>query len=114
MRGWKFSDLGKLAKNSFLAVLKGEFLLRLNIGRYFVHVIYTFALFAVIIWISLMTEKTMARVEENKAVLKELEIEHAELTYEAAKAERRTTVETRLKELGSDLGEPQKPAVRLP
>ena len=47
MRGWKFSDLGKLAKNSFLAVLKGEFLLRLNIGRYFVHVIYTFALFAV-------------------------------------------------------------------
>ena len=35
------------------------------------------------------------------------------ITYEAAKAERRTTVEARLTELGSKVGEPEKPATRL-
>ena len=113
MTAWKFSDIGRLLRNSFIAVLKGEFLLRLNVGKYFVHVMYTFLLFAVIIWLSLMTESTMARVEEAKAVLKELEIENSELTYEAAKAERRTTVEARLKALGSEVAEPMKPAVEL-
>ena len=110
---WKFSDLARLLKNSLFAVLKGEFLLRLNVGRYFVHVMYTFLLFGLIIWLSLMTESTMAKVEQAKAELKELEIENAELTYEAAKAERRTTVEARLTELGSKVGEPEKPAARL-
>ena len=110
---WKFSDLEKKIKNSLVAVLKGEFLLRLNVGRYFVHVMYTFLLFGLIIWLSLMTESTMAKVEQAKAELKELEIENAELTYEAAKAERRTTVEARLTELGSKVGEPEKPATRL-
>lgn len=113
MTSWKFSDLLRLLRNSFIAVLKGEFLLRLNVGRYFVHVMYTFLLIAIVIWLSLMTESTMAKVENNKAVLKELEIENAELTYEAAKAERRTTVEARLKALGSEVTEPEKPAVRL-
>ncbi len=113
MTSWKFSDLLRLLRNSFIAVLKGEFLLRLNVGRYFVHVMYTFLLIAIVIWLSLMTESTMAKVESNKAVLKELEIENAELTYEAAKAERRTTVEARLKALGSGVTEPEKPAVRL-
>ena len=56
----------------------------------------------------------MAKVEENKEVLEELEIENAQLTYEAAKAERRTTVELRLEELGSRVTEPEKPATRLP
>ena len=110
---WKFSDLARLLKNSLVAVLKGEFLLRLNVGRYFVHVMYTCLLFGLIIWLSLMTESTMAKVEQAKAELKELEIENAELTYEAAKAERRTTVEARLTELGSKVGEPEKPATRL-
>lgn len=110
---WKFSDLLKLLRNSFFAMLKGEFLLRLNVGRYFVHVMYTFLLIAIVIWMSLMTEGTMARVEKNKAVLKELEIENAELTYEAAKAERRTTVGARLEALGSKVAEPTKPAERL-
>lgn len=113
MTSWKFSDLLRLLRNSFIAVLKGEFLLRLNVGRYFVHVMYTFLLIAIVIWLSLMTESTMAKVESNKAVLKELEIENAELTYEVAKAERRTTVEARLKALGSEVTEPEKPAVRL-
>ena len=100
-------------EEEFLRSAQG-FLLSLNVNRYFIHVMYTFVLFAAIIWLSLLTENTMAKVEENKEVLEELEIENAQLTYEAAKAERRTTVELRLEELGSQVTEPEKPATRLP
>lgn len=109
-RDWKVSDLWRLLINSFMAMLKGEFLLRLNVGKYFMHVMYTFFLFAMIIWISLMIETTMAKVEKNKASLKELEIENSELTYSLSKIQRRTTVEKRLKALGSQVTEPSKPA----
>lgn len=112
-REWKLSDLWLLLRNSFIAMLKGEFLLRLNVGKYFVHVMYTFALFALIIWISLLIETTMAKVENNKASLTELEIENAELTYELAKVQRRSVVEKQLEALGSKVTEPSKPAQRI-
>ena len=38
---WKLADVGAFFKNSFSAILKGEFLLRLNVGRYFIHIVYT-------------------------------------------------------------------------
>ena len=66
MRTWKMADIRTVLKNSLLAIVKGEFLLRLNIGRYFVHIIYAFLLFAAAIWMSLMIEDTMAEVEKNK------------------------------------------------
>ena len=40
MKTWKIADIGLFFKNSIQAILKGEFLLRLNIGRYFVHIAY--------------------------------------------------------------------------
>ena len=49
MKTWKLADIGLFFKNSFTAVLKGEFLLRLNVGRYFIHIAYTFLLFGLII-----------------------------------------------------------------
>ena len=52
---WKLSDIRHFLLNSLKAMLKGEFLLRANVGRYFIHVLYTFFLFVVIIWISLKT-----------------------------------------------------------
>ena len=110
---WKLSDIGTFFKNSFVAVLKGEFLLRLNIGRYFVHIAYTFLLFGLIIWLSLMIETTMAKVEKNKLTLRELEIEHSAKTFEVVSLSRRTTVEEMLKAMGSDVGEPTGPATEL-
>ncbi len=113
MKTWKLSDIRVLLKNVFTAVMKGEFLLRLNVGRYFIHIIYTFFLFAMVIWISLSIETTMSKVESNKATLKELEIANSQKYYDIAKATGRSTVESRLKELGSEVGEAQKPAAVL-
>lgn len=113
MKTWKIADIWTFIKNSFAAILKGEFLLRLNVGRYFAHIVYTFFLFAMVIWLSLMIETSMAKVEKNKATLRELEIQHSQKTFEVVKLSRRSEVESKLKRLGSNVGEPQKPATVL-
>ena len=110
---WKIQDIGTWLKNSFRAILKGEFLLRLDVGRYFIHIVYTFFLFAMIIWISLMIESTMNKVERNKAVLRELEIVHTQKTFEVVSLSRRASVNTMLQQMGSKVTEPQQPATVL-
>lgn len=113
MKSWKMGDIRTVLKNSFLAVVKGEFLLRLNAGKYFVHIMYAFLLLAASIWCSLMIEDTMAKVERNKATIRELEIENSQLVFDLAKSERRSEVEKRLEELGSRVTEPDKPATTI-
>lgn len=113
MKVWRLSDINSLLKNVFHAVMKGEFLLRLNVGKYFIHIIYTFFLFGMVIWTSLAIETTMAKVERNKAVLKELEIANAQKYYDLAKASGRYDVEQRLKSMGSEVGEARKPATEM-
>ncbi|MCR4824801.1 MAG: hypothetical protein K5849_05525 [Bacteroidales bacterium] len=110
MKTWKIADIGKFFTNSFRAMLKGEFLLRLNVGRYFIHIAYTFLLFGLIIWTSLMIETTMSKVEKNKAVLKELEIVHSQKVFEVVNISRRSSVEELLEGMGSKVTEPDKPA----
>ena len=107
------ADVGAFFKNSFIAVLKGEFLLRLNIGQYFVHIVFTFLLFGITIWLSLMIETTMAKVERNKATLKELEIVHNAKTFEVVSLSRRSTVQEMLESMGSEVAQPTEPATTL-
>ena len=111
MKTWKLAYIGLFFKNSFTAVLKGEFLLRLNVGRYFIHIAYTFLLFGLVIWFSLMIETTMSKVEKNKAVLKELEIVHSQKVFEVVNISRRSSVEQMLGEMGSKVKEAEQPAI---
>ena len=110
---WKIQDIGTWLKNSFRAILKGEFLLRLDVGRYFIHIAYTFFLFAMVIWLSLMIESTMNKVERNKAVLRELEIIHTQKTFEVVSLSKRSSVNSMLQEMGSKVTEPKNPAILL-
>lgn len=112
-RKWKVQDLGPVLKGSGKAILKGEFLLHLRIERYLIHIVYTFFLFAMVIWVSLMIESTLGKVEQNKAQLKELEIENSAKTYELVKLTGRSAVENRLQEMGSALKAPEQPATVL-
>jgi len=99
--------------NVFRLMLRGELLLHLNIGKYFVHIIYTFFLFGIIIWVSLRIDGAMARVEDNKKIIKELEIIHTQKTFDVVSLSRRSSVEKMLKEMGSTVGEPGQPATIL-
>ena len=107
---WKISDIGTALKNCFAAILKGEFLLRLNIDRYFAHVVYTFVIFAAIIWFSLVMDSTLAQVEKNKKILEELEIVHNQKTFEVVSLSRRSSVSKALSGMGSKVNEATKPA----
>ena len=110
---WRIQDLGTWLKNSFRAILRGEFLLRLNVGRYFIHIVYTFFLIAMIIWISLMIESTMTKVEKGKAELRELEIVHTQKTFDVVKLTRRSSINEMLQQMGSKVTEPQQPSTQL-
>ena len=110
---WKVQDVGRLLKESFKAILHGQFLLRLNIGRYFIHIVYTFFLFGMLIWFSLVVDNTLAKVEKNQAAIMVYEIEHADLEFQLRTLNRRATLREMLKDSGSKVTEPEKPATIL-
>ena len=112
-RKWKLADIGLWLKNAFLATIKGEFLLRLHVNKYFIHIIYTFFLFWVSIWLSLKIEKTLTRVEENRKALQDIEIYHAQKTVELAGMGRMSKIEDMLREKGSALTVPENPADKI-
>ena len=98
-RKWKLAEIGQWLKNAFLAMIKGEFLLRLHVSKYFIHIIYTFFLFWVSIWLSLK--------------IQDIEIYHAQKTVELAGMGRMSKIEDMLREKGSTLSIPEKPADRI-
>lgn len=109
----RLKRIASFMKNSPGAILKGEFLMRLKVSRYFVHILYTFLLFGVVIWISLSIDTTLCKVENNKATLKELEIVHSQKTFEVVSLRRRASVRQMLEKLGSEVTEAEKPATVL-
>lgn len=112
-RKWKVSDIGAWLKNAFMAMIRGEFLLRLHVNKYFIHIIYTFFLFFISIWLSLKIEKTLTKVEDKRKVLQDVEIYHAQKTVEMESMGRMTRIEQMLQEKGSALAIPEKPADRI-
>lgn len=113
LRKWKFSDIWMWLRNAALATVKGELLMRLQVSRYFIHIIYTFFLFWMSIWLSLNIEKTLTKVEDNRKALEDVEIYHAQKTVELAGLSRMSRVQRMLEESGSKLTMPEKPADRL-
>ncbi|MBQ9310711.1 MAG: hypothetical protein IJ222_07630 [Bacteroidales bacterium] len=112
-RKWKLSDLWTLLRNAVSAIFTGNLLLRMNAGKYFIHIAYTFLLCWILIFESLMAENTLNKVEKNKAKLHELEIVYADKTFEVASMSRRSEVSRRLKAMGSAVDEPTEQAISI-
>ena len=100
-------------KNVVMAILKGELLLRMRLDKYFIHIAYTFFLIWLIILSSMMVQNTLAQVEKNRVKVNDLKIFHAQKTVKLVGLGRLNTVEDLLKEQGSEVGLPEKPADRL-
>ncbi|MGN0199119.1 MAG: FtsL-like putative cell division protein, partial [Candidatus Cryptobacteroides sp.] len=113
LRGFRFADIPIWIKNAFLTILKGRLLITLKIERYFVHIIYTFFLFWVSIYLGMKIEKTMTRVEENRRRLEDIEIFRAHKQVELTRLQRMSTVQEMLEAKGSSVGIPEKPAERI-
>lgn len=112
-RKWRISDVGRALVNSFVAVVQGQFLLRLKVDKVFLQVAWTFFLFAMFILFGLGVDVTLSKVERNKKELQELEILHTQKRYELITLNRRSTVSQLLRENGSPVAEPEKPAATL-
>ena len=100
-------------KNTVMAILKGELLLRMQIDKYFIHIAYTFLLVWLIILYSMMVQNTLATVERNRSAVNDLKIFHAQKTVKLVGLGRLQTVEKLLREQGSEITLPEKPADRI-
>jgi len=109
----KIGNIWQALRNSAIAILRGEFLVRLRCDKYFLHIIYTFFLLWLMIWLGIKIENTMVRVEKNKETLTNLKIYHAQKTVQMVSFDRVSTVEQMLREAGSDVTLPDNPAVIL-
>lgn len=108
-----WNDVRLTLGNFVKALFKGELLLRLGADRYFPHILYTFVIGLAMIWVSMRIDRTLTRVEQNKTVIENLRIEHAEKTAQLARVQRMGAVRQRLKEMGSPLDLPEKPATMM-
>ncbi|MDT3366556.1 MAG: hypothetical protein LIQ26_04710 [Bacteroidota bacterium] len=100
------SKIGKI----FKSFINGEFLLTIGLDKYIIHVIYTFLLFMLAIWIGIRVEKTFIRVQNNKKELNDLKIKNYELNFLIEELNGTALIEQKLEEAGSTLHRPTQPA----
>lgn len=99
--------------NSLKAILQGKFLLRLGVARYLGQVLYVFLLIVAIIWISLKIDSTLMKVENNKALLKDLRTVATIKRFELEKRNSRDVTLEMLRSHGSKLRQSEIPASRI-
>lgn len=102
-----------ILKNIFRAIMAGDLLVHIQISKYFVHILYGFSLFFIIIWVSLKIDATLTKVEINKSRIYEQELVITARRLELSSLGCRSTVERMLKEKGSKLCEPTEPPTVL-
>ncbi len=110
---WTLQDLGRYLKQCFRSIIHGKFLLQMNVEKYMIHIVLVFFLFAMAILFSFGVDNTLARMERNRHTIEELEIRRSKLEFELKTINRRAEVISILKEQGSKVGEPEKPATIL-
>lgn len=92
---------------------RGDFLERMRVDKLFPYILYTVFIGIVSIWLSYKAEKTMYRMEVNKARIESLKYAHANKTCEIIGLSRISTVEKMLEESGSELRIPENPAYTI-
>ena len=104
----------KAVLKAFIEILKsigrGDILIRMRVDKLFPYILYTFILGIVSIWLSFKAEKTMRKVEVNKATIESLEYANVNKTCDIIRLSRLSTVEEMLKERDSKVAIPEKPA----
>ena len=104
------SKVGSSVKSVFKSIISGDILLRLRVDKLFPYILYAFALGWISILMSYKMEQTLSIVEKNRAELETLKIYHAQKTCEYVGLDRISTVEEMLKNAGSEVKAPEKPA----
>lgn len=109
-RNIRWMAIGKAIGAFFISLGRGDLLIRMRVDKALPYILYAFILGCFSIWMSYQTEQTMLKAQKNKEIIKTLKIYNAQMTYELVGLDRRSTVETMLEEMGSNVQAPQKPA----
>lgn len=108
---WK--AVWKAIVETLRSIGRGDILLRMRVDKLFPYILYTFTLAWLSIWLSYKVEKTMYRVEVNKERIENLKIDNANKTCEIVSITRISTIEKMLKDAGSEVSTPVRPADRI-
>jgi hypothetical protein len=109
MEGRKI-NMASSVKSIVKSIISGDILLRLRVDKLFPYILYAFALGWISIFLSYKMEQTLTVVEKNKAELETLRIYHAQKTCEYVGLDRISTIEDMLRNAGSEVKAPEKPA----
>ncbi len=103
--------MGKVTfKKVIKSILSGDILLLLRVDRLLPYILVLFALGWINIFLNYKIERTLVEVENNKVLLENYKIYHAQKTYQFVKMGRISTIEDMLEKGGSKVGTPEKPA----
>mgnify|MGYP004508466257 CR=1 FL=1 len=103
-------SIGHSVWDIIIAFFRGEIFLKMKLDKYFVHIIFVFLLAWVTIILKILAENTFEKVESNKKTLKSMQIYHTEKMVEMARLGRMSKTGEMLKERGSVVAFPIKPA----
>ena len=106
----KATGIASSFRNIVRSIISGDILLLLRVDKLFPYILYAFALGWISILMSYKMEQTLSIVEKNRAELETLKIYHAQKTCEYVGLDRISTVEEMLKNAGSEVKAPEKPA----
>lgn len=105
-----WSEVGKAAKETLVSIGQGTFLIRMRVDKLFPYILVLFTLGCLNIWMSYMVEQAVLKVERNKEKLETMKIYHSHMTGEIVELNRLSTIEQMLKDAGSEVQIPEKPA----
>lgn len=88
----------------------GTTIMKLGLHKALPYLGYLFLLSMLSIFLSYKTEQAMLRAEKSEEELETLKIQHAQKTIDFVSLDRISTVEEKLKEMGSAVAPPEKPA----
>jgi hypothetical protein len=97
-------------KTVFKSILSGDILLLMRVDRILPYILFLFILGWVNIFLNYTIEQTMVKVEKNKDILEDLRNEHADKTYKFVAAGTKSNTIDMLKNAGSEVTIPEKPA----
>lgn len=105
--------ISSILKNILKAIVNGSLMLQLHLDKHFIKVIVCMGMCLLTIWISLLIDNTMIKVKRNNDTLKEQQNELSLKAYQLSELTRRSTIELRLENMGSEIKKPAKPAKEL-
>ena len=108
---WK--GIMKAIIEALKSIGRGDFLLRMKVHEWFPFILYTVVIGIISIFLSYSAEKTMYKVEVNKAKIESLKYANANKTCEIIGLSRISTIEKMLEESGSKLKVPEVPAYTI-